>query len=266
MSIMAVHGRGGDIVMSMSAAELIRKSTGESPSIAVFEDYVPIAELMVKIGMPVSSVVSSSFLCKHMDTRVFGSSVSRWSPSLFAYTYGQFDNYNCCLGSVPQGIHLCSYMRYLTGLDKSLSEFPSAPPVSPDYAHIGGASCIVYHFGGSSPSQLIDMDSDPFPGLISIFTGTDRDPIPSWADIDLRGSSLVSLCRILRISAACVGSDSLVTHISSLLGVPTVALHTVPRSMPMSDRKYASRGHSVLYNEGKKVIDEVIDLLSRYVS
>jgi len=265
MSLMATHGRGGDIIMSMSAASLIREKTGVAPVIAVGKSYGPVADLMLEMGMPVSDVVMSPHFCPVLDNGVFGSSVSRWSCSMLRFLYGHDENYNCCLGSVPSGVHLCSLMRYLTGLTSSLS-LVSMPRPSESFRHVGGSSTVVYHFGGSSVSKFIHVRTNPYPEMTAVFAGARTDPMPSWGDVDMRGASLSDLCLTLREASACVGSDSLVTHISSLMEVPTVALHASSQSISMSDRKYSPRGHSVLYNEGEKVSVEVIDLLSRYMS
>lgn len=262
---MAVHGRGGDIVMSMGAAGVIGEVTGDLPAIVVHDDYREVAELLVSMGMPISSVLTSSYVCKIMDRRVFGSSVSRWSNSLLSSMYGDEDVFNCCIGSVPSGVHLSSYMQYMTGLVPDIPP-PSCP--SPDDGFIcrGGSGSVVYHLGGSDAGKHVFMESDPFPGLTSVIVGSGDDPYPRWGDVDMRGCSLREVCDALVVADACIGSDSMITHISSVMRVNTVAIHFDEESIGMSSRSYAPMASSILCKRGNTLDESVIGILSEHIS
>jgi hypothetical protein len=268
MGTMHLYGRAGDIVMSMAAASVITEAEeGECPSLCVHGNYAEMATQLMTIGMPIRRILESPIPPSLSDNVIFGSSVARMSSVMLSslFDFADSPHYNCCLSNVPKGKHIADVMCYLTGLCSSVSacEFPYP---AAKFSYRGKGGFVVYHFGCSRRGDEINMPRCPFPDLPSVFVGSKNDPIMPWANVDMRGAPWPELIDAMLDSRACVGSDSLITNFSSLLRVPTVAIHNCHAAMVTSSRSaYGTHAHSILEKEGDKNVFEVINLLSRYI-
>ncbi len=261
MPLMHVYGRGGDIVMSMAAAGLILEKTGTKPDLCVHQDYFEVGSTLKHIGMPIGEVLISSIKPAPCDNIIFGSSIAQMSSSLLSSLSAHDEHYNCCLGDIPLMANIPGMMCYLTGFSKSLDS-EVFPKPSKEYCHDCSAENVVYHFGGSRNSKKIMLLKCPFPNMHSTVVGLQSDPIPDWADADERGRSLTEVASLLSLSHACVGSDSLITNLASLLLVPTVALHDCSDSIKLSDRAiYGTHARSILIEKGGMPLVEVINYI-----
>lgn len=251
--------------MSMTALGLVSCVSGESPCLSVHPDYLEVANCMMEIGMPISDVVPSPMRPTMSDMAVFGSSVSRMSDAaLDHFMPGYSKHYNCCLGNVPRGIPIPCVMCYSTGLMSSVGML-QYPKAILKLERSSKDDFVVYHFGGSRVGKSVHMPSAPYDGFGSIAVGSKTDPCPGWIDTDMRGASLIEVASVLSRSMACVGSDSLITNLSSLIGVPTVSIHDCMDSLLASNRSvYGDHACSVLPKRGEDIRLIVIDRLARF--
>jgi hypothetical protein len=246
---MAIYGRAGDIVMSMWAASLIRDQDGAAPALLVGAPFAPFANLLRdKLEMPVGIVVAESSSCPLRDEAVMGSFMASWSDELLRRRHPGFDSYiNCCLPCPPpEKVHMAAFMAYVAGVCDSLGitpRFPRAPRRSKPKER------AAFHFGASDASRRIEIARKPLE-MECVCVGGRRDPIPDWIDEDLRGLSLEDTIEEIVNSKVMVGSDSLMTHLSGLAGVPTACFHATLREEASYSRELYACGVSMLAGPG----------------
>jgi hypothetical protein len=215
------------------------------------------------MGMPISDVVPSPMKPTLSDMAIFGSSVARMSSVALDYFIPGYSNhYNCCISNLPHGMSVPEAMCYSTGLISKPLVSPY-PCIDKRYRH-SPRGHVVYHLGGSRKDKEVIM-SGPISDGASIVVGSPDDPCPDWVDEDARGCSLSSSVDYLCSAVACVGSDSLITNLSSLIGVPTVSVHYSQNSIVSSNRSmYGNHACSVLSKRGVDSRMIVISELSRF--
>lgn len=243
-TLMTSCGRGGDVVMSMFAARLVARDVGENPDLLVHSQYVPVANALAAIGMPIGKVVGETAYCPARDEAVSGSFVASWSDRFLGKRYPGYDRYvNCCLSTVPSE-HIASCMAYAGGLIQELSVVPSMPEAAVKYSVCGKVA--AFHFGASDERRAIRIPNRPFgPAWRCICLGTKNDPCETWIDEDRRGAPISETLDAIAASSLVVGSDSMVTHLSGIAGIPTLCLHRSLLTIKLADRGVYVRGRSV---------------------
>jgi len=244
-TLMAMYGKAGDIVMSMWAASLIREKTGVPPSLLVAPQFHAIAcVLRDSLEMPIDSVICEKSACPLRDRAVAGSFMASWSEGFLRERHPGFKRYfNCSLPcEAPEASHMAAFIAYLGGVCPS----PFVPPSIPWAPRPSETKRrAVFHFGASDPRRHIRIEMKPLE-MECVCVGGPRDPAPDWIDEDLRGLSLEQTVEEIRKSAVMVGSDSLMTHLSGVAGVPTACFHATPREESTYSRMAYANGVSLL--------------------
>lgn len=242
-TLMTSCGKGGDIVMSMFAAMLVERESGENPDLLVRSPYVAVANVLSAIGMPIGKVVGETAHCPARDEAVSGSFVASWSDRLLAERHPGYDRYvNCSLSVVPSE-HIASCMAYAGGLVREPSVVPSMPEAG--VSRQEGAKVASFHFGASDGRRVIRIPNRPLgPEWRCVCLGSADDPCEAWIDEDKRGIPVGGTMAAVADSSFVVGSDSMVTHLSGIAGVPTLSLHRSLLTVKLADRGVYARGHS----------------------
>jgi hypothetical protein len=244
-TLMAMYGKAGDIAMSMWAASLIREKTGQPPSLLVAPQFREVARVLRdSLEMPIDSVICEKSTCPLRDKAVAGSFMASWSEGLLRKRHPGFKRYfNCSLPhEAPEASHMAAFIAYLGGLCPS----PFIPPRMPWASRSAETKHrAVFHFGAADSRRHIRIDRKPLE-MDCVCVGGLHDPAPDWIDEDFRGLSLEQTVEEIRKSAVMVGSDSLMTHLSGLAGVPTACFHATPREELAYSRMAYACGVSLL--------------------
>lgn len=258
-TVMVVYGRSGDAVMAMAAAGMAAERDGIPPDIVLHSSYSSVYDVFLAMGMPVGTLIREKSHCPVLDRAVSGASTSRWSDSMIRHRFGKYDKvYNCSPRNFPAKCTFPGFLCYLAGLTDSCNTEPTFPVPSEEFRWVGGGTNVGYHFGSSSMARKLEFEGDPYPDYTSVCFGGPEDPCPSWIKVDYRGEKLVNCVRTMASMRSFIGSDSLFTHISGLMSIPTVCIHTTDIGLVTHSRSMYPNGDSMLCDTGVVPLDDVI--------
>jgi len=140
---------------------------------------------------------------------------------------------------------MMSLIAYRCGVVSSLEQLPTIDVPE----HRSGGKLVV-HLGSSDPARLICLPENPLPELESVCIGLPVDPCPMWIRRDVRTSGFEEAVEELQGASVVVGSDSLFTHVSCLMGIPTLCIHTSPGGMSSYSREVYPTGASMVADRG----------------
>ena len=241
--LLAICGRYGDIMMAVPSIIALHDKYGEV-DLLVSSNYASVSDF-VKLLAPVNKIVCESEMCPTRDSIVTGMFMSSWSEKMLKYRFPGYDKYvNAAPNMAPSGTHMMSLIAYRCGAVSTVSQLPSisVPP------HNGEK--LVVHLGSSDISRQICLADNPFPEFDSVCIGLPNDPCPTWIGEDRRGIGFDSAINALSNAAIMIGSDSLFTHVSCLMGITTACIHTSQKGMENYSRGVYPTGVSMVAKRG----------------
>ena len=214
--------------------------------VVVASRYQSVSELFEFMEFPVRRIISEPTMCPTRDRIVTGMFMSSWSDKLLRYRFPGYDQYvNAAPNMAPRGAHMMSLIAYRCGVVSRLDQLPAVKVPE----HKPGGSLVV-HLGSSDPARLVCLSENPFPELESVCIGLPVDPCPIWIEKDARSAGFKKALEELAAASVVVGSDSLFTHVSCLMGIPTLCIHTSPRGMSSYSREVYPTGASMVADRG----------------
>ena len=132
---------------------------------------------------------------------------------------------------------------FKTGMSKSVFNRVVDFAVDTKIEPAPGGIYIACHLGGGDPGRHIDLPVHSREECQYVCLGGKNDPLGENM-IDARGCSLMASCKVMLGAKSVVGSDSLFTHLSGVLGVETLCMHNGGLSYLISNRRIYARGRS----------------------
>ena len=234
-------------MMSVPSLQKLSRTHYGNLDILVATKYMGVGELLRPLNAPVRRILDEPTMCPTRDGIVTGMFMSSWSESLLRHRHPGYDQYvNAAPNMAPRGAHMISLIAYRCGVVSSLSEFPFVEV--PDRQVRG--STLVVHLGSADPARVVCLPGNPMPGLKNVCIGLPMDPCPIWIDEDRRGVGFEGAVGALEGAALVVGSDSLFTHVSCLMGIPTLCIHTSVGGYLSYSREAYPMGLSMVADRG----------------
>lgn len=244
--LLAICGRYGDIMMAVPSIQRLSHLHHGDLDLLVASKYQDVSILLGELDVPVRRVCAETLMCPTRDRIVTGMFMASWSEDLLRRRYLGYDKYvNAAPNMAPRGAHMMSLIAYRCGVVPSLSKLPPVQfpePPSPD----GG---LVVHLGSNDPARVVCLSEKPL-DRPSTCIGLPSDPCPVWIDEDRRSDGFEDALDALRGASAVVGSDSLFTHVSCLMGIPTLCIHTSERGYSSYFREAYPTGVSMVAERG----------------
>jgi len=245
--LFAICGRFGDVMMSVPSIQRLSIDHPGELDILVASRYSSCIELLRAVDAPVRRVVSEQTMCPMRDGIVTGMFMSSWSEKLLRNRYPGYDRYyNAAPNMAPRGAHMMSLIAYRCGVVSSLAELPVVEVPKKSVSN----GKMVVHLGSSDPNRLVCLPHNPFPEVESVCIGLPVDPCPVWVDSDKRSEGFEIAVEELRGASLMVGSDSLFSHVSCLMGIPTLCIHTSSRGCISYSREAYPTGRSMVADRG----------------